>query len=167
MTWKIIKNGADCNSLLRFFLFSLRFRQSDFLVLLLPGVHIVVQCLRDNILQEDAFHKGNVLHLTDQIRIHDEGGSDFLGLLGTFGWLAFLGATHILPAFGFEFGLHFLCGSRCRNFTLNGCFPGYSMLLLLNFFGYSLFLSLFNLLFLRRFLCLVGWNGFTHEAIHP
>ena len=162
-----MQNGAGCNSLLRFFLSSLRLRQPDFLVLFLPGVHIATQCFRYNILQENALHKGNVLHLADQIRIHDEGGSNFLGLLGTFGWLAFLGTTYIFPAFSFELGLNFLCGSRCRNFTLNGCFPGYSMLLLLNFFGYSLFLSLFNLLFLRRFLCLVGWNGFTHEAIHP
>ena len=83
------------------------------------------------------------------------------GFLALFGWLAFLGATHILPAFGFQLGLHFLCGSRCWNFMLNGCFLGYSMLLLLNFFGYSLFLNLFNLLFLRQFFCLVDWIGFT------
>ena len=65
------------------FLFSLR--QPDFLVFLLPVIHIVVQRFRDNVLQENALHEGNVFHLTDQIRIHDEGGSDFLGFLGTFG----------------------------------------------------------------------------------
>lgn len=45
-----------------------------------PRLHIVVQSLGDNVLQEDTFHEGNVLHLADQIRIHDEGGSDFPGV---------------------------------------------------------------------------------------
>lgn len=43
--------------------------QPNFLVLLLPGIYIVVQCLRDNILQEDAFHKGNILYLRTKSRI--------------------------------------------------------------------------------------------------
>ena len=43
---------------------SLRLRQPDFLVLLLPDFHIVVQCLRDNALQEDALHEGNALHIS-------------------------------------------------------------------------------------------------------
>ena len=42
--------------MLRFCMLSLRLRQPDFLVLLLPGIHIVVQRFGDNILQEDAFH---------------------------------------------------------------------------------------------------------------
>ena len=151
--------------------FLFRLRQPDFLVLLLPGIHIVVQRFRDNILQEDAFHEGNVLHLTDQIRIHDEGGSDFLGLLGTSRSFAFLGATHILPAFGFQFGLHLFGSSRFGCFLLwshfRRCCLRTFILIILYFWLFCLFCGLFNLLLLRQFFCLVGWIGFTHEAVHP
>ena len=156
--------------MLRFCMLSLRLRQPDFLVLLLPGIHIVVQRFGDNILQEDAFHEGNVLHFANQIRIHDEGGADFLGLLDTFGCFSFLGATHILPAFGIQFGLQLLGSSRFGCFLLRRCFCRCCLrnflLIILSCWLFRLFCDLFNSFFLRLFLCQFCLIGFTHEAVH-
>ncbi len=108
--------------------------------------------------------------LLEQIRIHNEGGSDFLGFLGTF-WL-------IRLSWGDPFSLRlassldFICSVAAISVVsfLEDAFActafGFFLLIILNCRLFSLFYGLFNSLFLRLFLhrfCLIG---FTHEAIH-